>query len=474
MKTTIEVVNNEVIVTGPNGRRVHKYKNFINAADVTFDLTGREVRRLYKPKDIADLYNEAGDKLGMSVAMYCKMLIGAQHRAYVVPEIDIHNRFDWEYSGIEYKKNGIVCHKMRWFRNARVINRVNSKIDIIKEYINDSNPHLAGFSLLTGNAYNSKRRIGKGLWKRFSKTSKSRNDSICKLLFAMAPSFTNVERFMHMLRTLETIKSTLLGAINKEELQAMCSQQFDLKMYDLIPKIVKHINRPMYTIAPEEIRLKVQEVVDCARMRQNFNPKWSIKRIMEEHAIGVKEAFHKKYPNVPFSSTVDLPKYFEDEDKGFKATLLNTALIIAEHGEAQHHCIANYIDQVTEGTYAVYKIEDGIKTTTLGISHSKFSTQHYGLCNSIVKNTDKIVFANNIIHEVRGLLKKEVAHTLANQNLFANHNDAPAVVNPNGPALGVPLADRQLDDDGPRAAWNQYQAAIPVINIRHAEPDIPF
>ena len=417
MKTLINVVDGKVIVTDPNGNtRIHHYTNDITAEETASFLIGRSIRRMYKPTAIAKAYIDAGDILGVSVAAYVKMLIGAQHRAYVVPELEIHNRFDWDYRWEQYKPKGLDHYvtKRRWFRNAAIIELINRGMSGIKQYITDGNTHLAGFALITGDAYFSKKRLGKGLWRTLASNSKSRNDKICKVVLALRQLCFKGGNVIGLVKMLSGVKSTMLNKLSPDMFENVYRQQQMYGINNMLNKIVGYINKPMVHIETAEIDTLISEIVDCARMRENFNPNWGIKRIKAEHLQAIRDGFKKQYPDTPLPCATSLPNYIEKDE--FSAELLTSPLQIATHGKEMHHCVASYIHDVETGYYAVYKISDGKHvTTTLGIGNGMLRTQHLGVCNSEVRDTDRVVFAKSIVRKITALLQTSITIPMDNE-----------------------------------------------------------
>lgn len=445
---SIEVVNNQVIAQNMhnNDYSVVPYAYHISAIDMVQNVTGKNINRMYRPAEIKQAYIEAGDILGVSVKYFVKMMKGALHRAYIVPEIDLHNRFDWSCARwLDMKGKA----KTFWERDTTIVNQVNNHTSILKQYISDGNENIVGFGMVAGDSYASKYIFGKSLWRKLRNNSKSRNDIICKVHMkanmTMPPK--KIKQFITMLNNMPT---TTLKTLGHDMCLKVWYNQRRLNMEDIVPKINKHLNVPLCKITGAAINGFINEIQDCANMRENFNPDWSIIRIKREHALGVKELFNKKYGHDKFKLVEHYPNVIEDEENEYTATLMTTPFNVAVHGKEQHHCVGSYIDDVHKERYIVYKIQKGENISTLGIGliKDKFPrTQHTGVCNATIINDKRLAFAE--------VVKSKVFKVAATRSDFINVNITPTVGaafplnHLEAPVAGVNIAAPAVVDGGP-------------------------
>jgi hypothetical protein len=401
MKFLIEVINNQVIVNGPQGSSVHHYCNSRHPYDVICCYAPQysHIKREHTKERIMEIYKQAGDALGTSVKNFCNMLRGAANKAYIVPNEDLHKRFSFS---VHKDSRG----KIRWFMDPNAVERVNAQAPYMRDYIADDNNHLVGFGLVIGDAKVSKGLVGKHTWKRLCANSKTRNDLIVRTLTTTI-NYNNPQAVGKFARTLSLTPSTLLKNMKEELLQKVHTVSQLHTIESLLPRIVTYFDAPLCKIDNDAVNNLVDTIGDTARMRNNFNPNWSIKRIKREHEQAVKDQLLKTFPKTQIELANILPAEYRQGD--FVATLLKSPHEIAGHGKQQHHCVANYAGRSARNEYAVYSLlnEKTLNISTVGIQHPDSSydgSQHYMKYDRTVKNEERVAFGVYITKKTKKLM----------------------------------------------------------------------
>lgn len=409
MKTIIDVVNGRVLVkTDGNKAREYSYStaNFLSTKNVTTSLLGPNVLNTKDPERIKAVYSKAGDMLGISVAQYVRQIKGAAKRAYIDPINDLVKRFCL----VMFKPYN---EAPKWEIDPYRVDLLNNYKYIVQEYINDGNSHLAAYGMLVGNAKQAKCILGKGLWKKISNTSRTRNDLIWDHIFSnMLHSSHGMD--MHITKIKELIEyyhnipTTLLRVLKRSNIADCFLISNAYGIDNLIMRIVKYLGEPMCKISNASITQQLDIVRDTANMREGFNNKWSITRINKEHEAAMRDHFIKTFPKDIYRSTYFLTSKYEYE--GCTAEMITSSFELAMHGKDQKHCVANYASKCASGEYVVFKIVDAEgKVSTLGIANpnnkSYLNTQHYLAYNQVVENKDALELARIINTDVMKIMK---------------------------------------------------------------------
>ena len=320
MKKLITVENNQVIITDTATKEkvVAHYEPFVTSERVVGSYTSLHTGGIgyYGFKDkIKEIYKKAGDELGVSVAAFKKQLNGAMYRAYIQPNEDLHLRFS-------------MMRNLRgkWHRDPQMGAIVNKNAAIIKGYIDDGIQHLAGVGLLALDSYHARRALGKGLWKRVSRTSKSKNDMVFKQIAAHACTANNTapdpERLVFLIKFLNNAPTTVLKMRGLNVLD-MGITAHRVGSDDMLHKILKHIGGPMCRMEAGQIHTQNHAISDTYHMIEQtggtWNPKWSISRICKEHEKARIEQAKQGSSTEPFPYVGTLPDTITRD--GFTAEL---------------------------------------------------------------------------------------------------------------------------------------------------------
>lgn len=217
----------------------------------------------------------------------------------------------------------------------------------------------------------AKNRVGKGVWKRLCKNSKTRNHLIAK---------------NHRNGGADEVKS-LMG-VPSTVLKKGCLR-FDAKTLSILSKHFK---------AKDIVQSKVEcvrfanVIVDTVRMSSDldvkYNPEWSMRKWIEKHEEFSREVLSRQYPDEVYDCFKDVPerlRYVHCE--GITAELVQTPLRLHQEGSYMKHCAGSFNEMIGMGTYVVYHLSgDGVSSTTLSFTKLREAGwhphQHYGACNS--------------------------------------------------------------------------------------------
>lgn len=439
----ITVENGEVVVTDSTTGKVIKpfYENinpdyeYIISNYTNIDMSDKPVDiRGYK-EDIISFYKRIGDSLGCSLKRFAEMLNGAIYRAYIEPNEDLQDRF----SRVYYRYTNSEGHrKSASTRDINLVKRVNEVADTIMQYIDDGQTHMAGFALITGDAQSSKKTLGKKLWKRLCKNSKTRNDKICTKVFKYCCNTNDFTSCSEVVRMANEIPSTVLLKMHEDFFFRIHKVALETGFSSIVKDYISYCNTPLYKIKVEGILKITNYILDTKNMfntlgnEKEINNKWSIARIVREHDSAVKEVKAMRTSPKKFSSLNKLPEVITG--KAFQATLVSSAREMQELGKSQKHCIGSYWKSSARGEYVAYKITDNKgKVSSLGIPHPStkkyLNIQHYYACNESIRNINRIAFARTVVSKVQRIMVESIelsdnknCHTVADIVPF---NDIP-------------------------------------------------
>lgn len=375
----ITTTNNSVIVDA-NGKitTLTSCKKY-SAREIVGKFTSVSMHRRFKKADIKEAYIQAGDELGCAVGQVAKMLNGAINRAFIAPNYTIIKRFG-------YVKGFLDC--------CRTNDVIKAK-HVFQQYFEDNNQHLAGFTLVWGDAAASKHVCGKGLWKSLCHNSKTRNDLICEELRTVHPNDRQ-----KACAYLQTIPSTLLK-LPEIGLHYRLGVSFP-------SMLIKAMDKPLYKITSNDVNQVSNIIKDCVRMLgDRFNSSWSFKRIEREHRLASKRLHERQYTDNDFPYYDKLPHTITN--KGFTAKLVRSPRQLFDVGAEQHHCVGSYHIDCWIGEYIVYQISDalGNKTSTLGFDSRSdgptHASQHYHAWNVVVEDIEQIEFAHFVEKHIKDL-----------------------------------------------------------------------
>lgn len=339
--------------------------------ELVWDLATKPV----KTKKIWDLDSNPAKKFykyfGVKPSAAVKYINGAVYCATIKPYIKYSDL--WRVGKKPINIGVYKCVVQNW--------------DLIQQAEKDGLKHLVPFIALTGLSPQELRKLyGKGLWKKISGNSYTRN-----VLLAKKGVFSEV------VEKIVDIPSTLLKTP---------------KNPNILHWIAKTENVPLKSTlnrSNRDYRLLYDQVSDCMRMKsdlgQPFSFSWSRRRMVEEHENATRhfrqmreerwakqDAEYKKRLNKAQTRNLsDTYKTTNWDSCGVTANLLTTYDEIIDEGNKMHHCVGSYAMQSMEGEYLVLHLEGDNYKSTVGLHRTGASKalnssnwsiqQHYGVCN---------------------------------------------------------------------------------------------
>lgn len=445
MNKQIIVEDGKVLVVNADGSStIQPFVNKVSAEYVMHTYTSVNAPRyLYQKNDIIDVYTKAGDELGVSVAVFKKMLNGAIYRAYVADNKDLHSR-------LSYLRIG-----HRPVKDTEMVNLVNARAEFIRQFMSDNNVHTSAFGLFFDSTSDAKKELGKSLWKAVCRNSKTRNDTMCKIVHTD-------DRIAQRIRALNQLPSTLLNNLYDETIVSICELHDTVGIKDIVSKILNRLNRPLCRIEDSNINGITTTISDTRRMVEDFNPRWSLTRIYEEHKRAIIAEATKDAPKEPFECAQFLPgKIVKD---GFIAILCSSPYDLTLLGAEQHHCVGSYRDMVEDFYCAVYKvIDDGDVVSTLSISHpatkNRSAIQHMYAWNAHVKDDKRVQFAKYVCRKVQRAMLEDGIIPLTDRIIVPPLNGPGAQIVPRIAAPGEEVL--YIDGNGNHIAYPHNDDNIP-------------
>lgn len=325
-----------------------------------------------------------------------------------------------------------LCRKSSWVP-TKAMARFLEHEALMKQCVKDRTQPLIPLVALFGtDSKGLKELFGKTMWKRVVKNSYTRNRTMFLEIVAGEEYIHDhnlAQRRLRLFLEMNEFPSTLLG------LRRIRNHNYPYWMYE---KALKEHKIPMYHLDPKKFhahtatepgevvitKTKPEQVWDdvitiqdtfrmAEQMGEPFDPKWSYRRIKEEHArlTLLREAWQARKraeADAEYAArlTIDIPSLHQWCPSlcvdGVYARPLQNMLEVQDEGTRQKHCVGSYAEECARGKYIVYSLEkDGVKST-LGIRVQDRNTeegvqrtyrleQHYLACNRRIedKSVDK-------------------------------------------------------------------------------------
>lgn len=354
-----------------DGKKVHSARG---ADRITLATLYKKVGMYHKPTKVDSEWiipaKEFYKKFGATPTSVVKWVNGHIFRTMVLP---------YKHLSFLFKQKNI--HSVALFQ-------VIENIDTVNQMMNDGQKNLIPIIKSLGwmSVSDAKYAVGKSNWKKLCKNSVHRNKLIAKQL------------------DMRCVGQLISEFIN--EVIGMESGALDLRC-NTSPELARWLKHEC-KITFSEMRKRSVKVrglkilwMDTQRMaqriRREFNPMWSVRRMQEEHDALFAEmnaAMTKHQRAVPQEILdKDLSKDFPTttwELNGVRASLLTTYERICKEGRDMKHCVASYAEQSMDGRYLVVHIDGDVEATTVGyhiIGKSGIQlSQHYGKHNADVRS----------------------------------------------------------------------------------------
>jgi hypothetical protein len=272
------------------------------------------------------------------------------------------NYWLWLGDRMERRTANMLKYEGKHWRhyNTSLVQKAHKVLPYINEAERDGLFNLIPIIIIRGNSPQAIRAdIGRGAWRRIANNSVARNVLIMNAISRCNPKFAT------------------------EALE---------RLLDMPSGVIRAVGG--YTVTDDEVvaaritpRKRIQEFTQTLHlvrdtremlMPADFNPKWGLARMRQEHEAATRAVMQRRFSNKRFAED------FVFSGGGFTATLLTSQVEIATEGEVQHHCVASYARRAASGDYAVFKIE-GKERATAGIAGNRLD-QVYGSCNAPVSD----------------------------------------------------------------------------------------
>lgn len=242
--------------------------------------------------------------------------------------------------------------------------------ELVEQCWKDGTVNISPLVLTAGESPKDlKSQFGNGAWKKICGNSFSRNKLLCYKF-----GFADGGNLMPLL-DIPTTALTKMASHHATPHPAIVAEFLRMKK-----------ERRLKTLAPHVITNMSYVIRDTERMAEQlgetFNDRWSFNRIEEEHVKLQNRITIQKYSPEPFApEALCGPGSVEGED--FSLVYLDTALDVAEEGNAQHHCVASYVAEARRGACSIYSLRDktGERLTTVQLYPNGRLGQHYGKFN---------------------------------------------------------------------------------------------
>ncbi len=338
-----------------------------------------------------------------------------------------------KFNGISYSQ--VVSKHPNWVkvvqtRKGRIkpnlFHSIES-VDLVDQAVKDGLKNITPLIVLFNESPKElKKRFGDSNWKALCKNSFSRNRLIYHALNQhwLAPIEAEIVMYYN------NYPSTLFR------------NKWYTRDYESVMLALKTVNCSMAKMDEIKNRRELNKICDiwrdtksmCERQGVTFNPRWSWRRIQEEHHRMVAEqqreaqrmqaerdAEYAKLLNVDFRT---LHKGLEiiEFDSGVIATPLINMEQVQIQGQKEHHCVGIYASSCAHGNYLVWSLKKGEVKSTLGINVIEprpvaqrgvvdvyVASQHYHACNKSVEDQDFIDAASKIVKMLNEKNKVEKA-----------------------------------------------------------------
>ncbi len=242
------------------------------------------------------------------------------------------------------EKYGFTAYKK--YPDARKVIAILKVKDKLEQAKKDGIENIAPLIIKTGNSpHEMKNQFGKGLWKKLSHNSASRNRLIVQRT-----------RYGSTMETLQAMSSTALKLDVKDEI---------LALRDIPWKNVVGGKRGVKRIAmyiSDYYRMQEQMGLPVSR-----DLKWSTAKTLHDESVRLYNERKRLSSIRDFNIPPTILREFKCDEIIF--SLLTSGQQVIGEGREMYHCVGSYTRSVANGGYLVYKVEGG-ERATLGITIS--------------------------------------------------------------------------------------------------------
>lgn len=402
---------------------------------------GRAYKHYPEPKGIANKVTNTIKYRFLGQKNKFKQLVQGKTYAHFIYRYnsEVIFKYCFKYNG--YTKRCAVMYRLHHYYRCQAI---------VEQALKDNLPHIVPFIIaFASEPAELKRRLGKSTWKRLCANTLTRNQVILGAAEAAAANIvedelqTSEDEYFIVIPSNLNAYSTILPKVIEA-------------MYRIVPKLLQYksgllqnnyfcwwtpekencfnwINRVGKVTKPDSVKELINLYVDT----QNYtsvNPKWSIRRMREEHDKGVKRENEKRLRAL--EAEYSKPKYHQPlfsttitgEVDGVKVRLLNTEMDYIKESLEMQHCLYDaYWYEAEERHIVAFGLQWGEERTTIAFTFyrgkstlNKSPMQHYGYRNANVQNTKL-----QRLHRSKAF--RAILDNLSNEHFYLKTGHTPSV-----------------------------------------------
>lgn len=220
-----------------------------------------------------------------------------------------------------------------YYRSRQIGKMVQTQIDRVARAQQDGIERVAPILVaLRCDPAEARRRVGKAVWREVHHSDLHVNVARARILMRTRITLPDLIRFPQ-------------GALTEVLAKVERSSERAVTVASLVAR-----NRT-------EFRQAVMLAHDTIRMGGDPDPKWSLRRLREEHDRRAMEWARQKSDPTPWGPG------FTCEVDGYRFTLLNSGADFALEGNTMKHCVASYREDARAGRYRIMKIEGPERAT---------------------------------------------------------------------------------------------------------------
>jgi hypothetical protein len=298
----------------------------------------------------------------------------------------------------------MIGYRRGW--DVNLVRALWERLDEVSQALEDNQESLVPFILQDHDLKQLKDSLSKKGWKKLCNNSISRNQRLAIADTCEVGEYINIPTTL--LRQIFNKNHPMM----KPDMESIDWFLNNYKGHTTLDQRSERLR--MMTIYKDTQRMSVQ-------LGEDFNPKWSYRRISEKHEEFTRAIHRRHYSDDVFPWTTLLPeevKKVEHED--YTATLLDNALAIREEGDSMGHCVGSYAVRSSNADYMVYSITKGDeRVSTLGINVDNHISkeehkpralrggyrfnQHYGKYNSYVTDEDVKTLESKVLMKLKSM-----------------------------------------------------------------------
>ena len=272
------------------------------------------------------------------------------------------------------------CYDLGYMRSSQVLRLVKMQAAVIHRAQLDGIENVAPILVaLRCTPAEARKRAGKAVWRKIHHS----------------PLRVNVARAYVLMRSrilLHDLIEFPTGALREVCTKSKATSEAAVTVAGLIAR-----NRT-------EFREAVMLAHDTMRMGGTPDPKWSLRRLREEHDRRAAEWARAKSDPTPWGEP------WSCEMDGFRFRLLNSFADFSEEGHTMHHCVASYAQDAKSGRYIIMRIDGRERATVRFGGHPVRVLEVRRRFNAAVSTACRDACAKVCAEHLRSVPKKSAAH----------------------------------------------------------------